>query len=115
MSVCGVCAIIPRRWRWRREAAKDRATFLARSRAPVADEERVVAAAGGGSTGPRMAEATFTFRVEEDLKAAFSDQTGAQLHRGFMRDYVKNRRDQAEYDAWFRRQVQAGLDSFPDR
>jgi len=64
-----------------------------------------------------MAEATFTFRVEEDLKAAFSaaakahDQTGAQLLRGFMRDYVKNRQDQVEYDAWFRRQVQAGLDT----
>jgi predicted transcriptional regulator len=64
-----------------------------------------------------MSEATFTFRVEEDLKAAFSeaakahDQTGAQLLRGFMREYVKGQQEQAEYDAWFRRQVQVGLDS----
>jgi predicted transcriptional regulator len=64
-----------------------------------------------------MGEATFTFRVEDALKTAFSeaakahDQTGAQLLRGFMRDYVKRQQDEAEYDAWLRRQVQAGLDS----
>lgn len=64
-----------------------------------------------------MPESTFTFRVEDDLKSAFSeaakahDRTGAQLLRSFMRDYVKRQMDQAEYDAWFRRQVQAGLDS----
>lgn len=64
-----------------------------------------------------MAEATFTFRVEEELKSAFSqaakaqDQTGAQLLRGFMRAYVKNQQDQAEHDTWFRKQVQAGLAS----
>jgi predicted transcriptional regulator len=64
-----------------------------------------------------MPEATFTFRVEEALKAAFSeaakaqDQTGAQLLRGFMRDYVKRQKADADYDAWFRREVQAGVDS----
>ncbi|WP_119392657.1 CopG family ribbon-helix-helix protein [Taklimakanibacter lacteus] len=64
-----------------------------------------------------MPDATFTFRVEEDLKVAFGeaakaqDQTSAQLLRSFMRDYVKRQRDQADYDSWFRRQVQAGLDS----
>jgi predicted transcriptional regulator len=64
-----------------------------------------------------MSETTFTFRVEEDLKAAFGeaakahDQTGAQLLRGFMRDYVKQQQEQAEYDAWFRKQVQIGIDS----
>jgi predicted transcriptional regulator len=62
-----------------------------------------------------VAETTFTFRVEGELKAAFSeaakarDQTGAQLLRRFMREYVKKQND--EYDAWFRRQVRAGLDS----
>ena len=67
--------------------------------------------------GLDMAETTFTFRVEEELKTAFSeaakahDQTGAQLLRRFMRDYVKNQQNEAEYDAWFRQQVQAGLDS----
>lgn len=64
-----------------------------------------------------MGEATFTFRVENALKSAFGeaakaqDQTGAQLLRSFMRDYVKRQRDEAEYEAWFRSQVQAGLDS----
>jgi len=64
-----------------------------------------------------MGEATFTFRVEDDLKSAFSeaakahDQTGAQLLRSFMRDYVKRQQDKAEYDTWFRQQVQFGLDS----
>lgn len=61
-----------------------------------------------------MAEATFTFRVDEELKSAFSeaakadDQTGAQLLRGFMRDYVRSRTEAAEYDAWFREQVEIG-------
>ncbi|MBB3386372.1 MULTISPECIES: hypothetical protein [unclassified Rhizobium] len=64
-----------------------------------------------------MSDATFTFRVEEELKAAFSeaakahDQTGAQLLRAFMRDYVQRQQDAADYDMWFRQQVQAGLAS----
>ena len=64
-----------------------------------------------------MSEATFTFRVEEDLKAKFSnaakanDRTGAQLLRDFMRDFVQRQQEAAEHDTWFRRQVQIGLDS----
>lgn len=64
-----------------------------------------------------MTEATFTFRVEEKLKAAFTeaakaqDQTSAQLLRKFMRDYVKQQQDAAEYDIWFRRKVQKAIDS----
>ena len=64
-----------------------------------------------------MSEATFTFRVDESLKQEFSsaakarDRTGAQLLRDFMRDFVKQQQDAAEHDAWFRRQVQVGLDS----
>jgi len=64
-----------------------------------------------------MGDATFTFRVEEELKSAFgdaakaNDRTGAQLLRGFMRDYVKRRQDSADYDGWFRRQVLAGQES----
>ena len=64
-----------------------------------------------------MSEATFTFRVDEELKDEFStaakarDRTGAQLLRDFMRDFVKQQQDAAAHDAWFRRQVQAGLDS----
>ena len=64
-----------------------------------------------------MSEATFTFRVDEELKEEFStaaksrDRTGAQLLRDFMRDFVKQQQGAAEHDAWFRRQVQVGLDS----
>jgi predicted transcriptional regulator len=64
-----------------------------------------------------MTEATFTFRVEEDLKESFTsaakarDRTGAQLLRDFMRDFVKKQHEAADPDLWFRRQVQAGLDS----
>lgn len=64
-----------------------------------------------------MGEATFTFRVDAGLKDEFStaaksrDRTGAQLLRDFMRDFVKQQQDAAEHDAWFRRQVQVGLDS----
>lgn len=64
-----------------------------------------------------MPEATFTFRVDETLKAKFSDaarahdRTGAQLLRDFMRGYVAQQEGGAAYDAWLRRQVQAGLDA----
>lgn len=64
-----------------------------------------------------MNEATFTFRVDDSLKAEFAqaaranDRTGAQLLRGYMRDFVRQQRATAEHDAWFRRQVQIGLDS----
>ena len=64
-----------------------------------------------------MADATFTFRVDEALKAEFSmaakarDRTGAQLLRDFMREFVQQQRESAEHDAWFRQQVQIGLDS----
>ena len=64
-----------------------------------------------------MSDATFTFRVDESLKAEFSsaakarDRTGAQLLRDFMRDFVKQQQESAEHEAWFRRQVQVGLDS----
>lgn len=64
-----------------------------------------------------MSEATFTFRVEEELKNEFStaaksrDRTGAQLLRDFMRDFVKQQNEASEHDAWFRREVQIGLDA----
>lgn len=64
-----------------------------------------------------MREATFTFRVDEVLKNEFAtaaktcDRTGAQLLRDFMRDFVRQQQEVAEHDAWFRRQVQIGLDS----
>lgn len=64
-----------------------------------------------------MSEATFTFRVDEALKNEFSraaksrDRTGAQLLRDFMRDFVRQQQEITEHDAWFRSQVQAGLDA----
>ena len=64
-----------------------------------------------------MNEATFTFRVDDVLKDEFStaaklrDRTGAQLLRDFMRDFVKQQKEVADYDTWFRHQVQQGLDS----
>lgn len=64
-----------------------------------------------------MSDATFTFRVDDALKAEFSqaakakDRTGAQLLRDFMRDYVRQQQEAAEHDAWFRREVQAGIDA----
>lgn len=62
-----------------------------------------------------MNEATFTFRVDEALKADFTDaakardRTGAQLLRDFMRGVVSQQQNAAEYDAWFRREVKAAL------
>ncbi len=53
-----------------------------------------------------MSDATFTFRVDEDLKAEFvyaakaRDRTGAQLLRDFMRNYVAEQQQAQNYDAW---------------
>lgn len=64
-----------------------------------------------------MSEATFTFRVDKALKKDFTtaaktrDRSGAQLLRDFMREFVQRQQEAAEHDAWFRRQVQVGLDS----
>ncbi len=58
-----------------------------------------------------MAESTFTFRVDEELKAAFAEVAGAQerttaqLLRVLMRDAVRRRQSSQEYDAWFRDEV----------
>lgn len=62
-----------------------------------------------------MSESTFTIRVDDHLKEAFSeaarisDRTGAQLIRDFMRDYVQTTREKAEYEEWFKAKVAAGL------
>jgi predicted transcriptional regulator len=59
-----------------------------------------------------MSEATFTFRVDDALKNEFAtaakahDRTGAQLLRDFMRDYVKQQQEAAEYDAWLNAKVE---------
>lgn len=64
-----------------------------------------------------MSDATFTFRVDDELKSEFSaaakqhDQTAAQLMRAFMRDYVTHAREEKEHDSWFRQQVRSGQES----
>lgn len=67
-----------------------------------------------------MAESTFTFRVEEDLKSAFADaakaqdRTSAQLLRVLMRQAVEGAREKTEYEAWFLEQVDIGLKEADD-
>jgi predicted transcriptional regulator len=64
-----------------------------------------------------MSEATFTFRVDDALKAEFStaaktcDRSAAQLLRDYMREFVRRQQETATHDEWFQRQVQIGLDS----
>jgi len=64
-----------------------------------------------------MNESTFTFRVDDALKSQFAqaaksrDRSGAQLLRDFMREFVQQQEEAAEHDAWFRREVQIGLNS----
>ena len=64
-----------------------------------------------------MSDRTFTFRVDDALKQQFTqaaksrDRSGAQLIRDFMRDFVRQDQEEIEHNAWFRRQVQTGLDS----
>ncbi|WP_175656953.1 CopG family ribbon-helix-helix protein [Burkholderia ambifaria] len=59
-----------------------------------------------------MSKATYAFRVDAALKTAFSaaakvhDQTGAQLLRGFMRDYVMRQQKATEYDAWLQAKIE---------
>lgn len=59
-----------------------------------------------------MSDATFTFRVDEGLKAEFSsaakahDRTGAQLLRDFMRSYVAQQQEAQSYDAWLAAKVE---------
>jgi len=64
-----------------------------------------------------MSEATFTFRVDDALKQEFAtaakarDRSGAQLLRDYMRGFVHEQQEAAAHDAWFRQQVQVGLDA----
>ena len=65
-----------------------------------------------------MSQATFTFRVDADLKDAFAnaakanDRTSAQLLRDFMRNYVREQASQMAYDDWLRTTVNAGLQAY---
>ena len=67
-----------------------------------------------------MADSTFTFRVDEDLKAAFAaaaeadDRTAAQLLRVLMRRHVARQRADGAHDAWFRQQVEVAIGQADD-
>jgi predicted transcriptional regulator len=59
-----------------------------------------------------MGDVTFTFRVDDGLKAEFAnaakahDRTGAQLLRDFMRSYVAQQEETQQYDAWLTKKVE---------
>lgn len=67
-----------------------------------------------------MAETSFTFRVDDALKAQFTeaakadDRPASLLLRDFMRDYVRRSRERVEHDAWFRSAVERGLSEAND-
>ncbi len=64
-----------------------------------------------------MSDATFTFRVDQALKDEFAttakarDRTSAQLLRDFMRDFVRQQHEAAEYEDYLQRKVEAGRKS----
>ena len=59
-----------------------------------------------------MSDATFTFRVDDNLKTQFTqaaknlDRSGAQLLRDFMRDVVIRQQDAQGYDNFLRQKVE---------
>jgi predicted transcriptional regulator len=67
-----------------------------------------------------MTQATFTFRVDDDLKAAFAaaakdqERTAAQLLRLLMRGAVERRQEAREHDAWFRGEVERAMGEADD-
>jgi len=66
---------------------------------------------------PTMPKATFTFRVDDQLKTQFADiakahdRSGAQLLRDFMREYVRRQGEMTAQEVGSRRRVQTGLKS----
>lgn len=67
-----------------------------------------------------MADSTFTFRVDDDLKRAFAEvaaaqeHTAAQLLRVLMRGAVAQWHEARAHDAWFRGEVTQSLDEAAD-
>jgi predicted transcriptional regulator len=61
-----------------------------------------------------MGEATYTFQVDETLKAEFDEaakatnQTADELLQVLMLEYLQDR-ERAEYHAWFIEEVKAGI------
>jgi predicted transcriptional regulator len=67
-----------------------------------------------------VAESTFTFRVDDALKAAFAEvaanqeRTAAQLLRVLMKDAVHRDRELREHDRWFRGEIDLALSEADD-
>lgn len=67
-----------------------------------------------------MADSTFTFRVDHDLKEAFAElagtqeRTSAQLLRVLMRNAVERWHESQAHDAWFRSEVGQALEQLSD-
>jgi predicted transcriptional regulator len=63
-----------------------------------------------------MAETTITIRVDPELKTAFSraaqarERTDQDILREFMQDFIETQRTDSEYEQWFHRQLQIGID-----
>lgn len=59
-------------------------------------------------------EAVFTMKLEPRLREAFmaqaadEDRPASQIMRELMRDYLEQRRQQRDYDAWLHNKVAAG-------
>jgi len=70
--------------------------------------------------GAWMADSTFTFRVDEELKAAFADiaaaqeHTAAQLLRVLMRNTVQQWHESQEHGAWIHSEVKHALQEAAD-
>lgn len=62
-----------------------------------------------------MPDSTFTFRVDDELKADFAavadaqERTAAQLLRMLMRETVQRWNDDQAHDAWFRNEVEQAV------
>lgn len=67
-----------------------------------------------------MADSTFTFRVDDELKSAFAEvaanqeRTAAQLLRVLMKDAVHRDRELREHDRWFRGEIELALNEADD-
>jgi len=67
-----------------------------------------------------VAESTFTFRVDDELKARFAEvaanqeRTAAQLLRVLMKDAVHRDRELREHDRWFRSEIGRALSEADD-
>ena len=67
-----------------------------------------------------MTDTTFTFRVDDELKAAFAElaasqeRTAAQLLRVLMKEAVHGDRELREHDRWFRGEIEHALSEADD-